>query len=158
MPVLDKICLASLVKCSSDLHCPAVAFGLRVHELPSSACTLGEMSCECPIKGKILKGLAKCSRDLESPDVNFEFSLILLVNTLALRRAPGAGRKSLEKRQALPRRLPCVLLSFLLGILLVKPSCARTGIKGLKRLTGFIQVLCEGLDAMKTRVFAFIRG
>lgn len=36
----------------------------------------------------------------------------------------------------------------------VKPSYTKTGIKGLELITGFIQ----GLDAMKTRVFAFIHG
>lgn len=39
----------------------------------------------------------------------------------------------------------------------VRPCYSRAGIKGLKLITGFIQVLCEGLGAMKTREFAFIQ-
>lgn len=112
MPILDKICLTSLVKCHSDLHCPTAAFGLMVPGLPSSVCMLGE-----GVKGKILESLAKCNLYFEPPKVHFEFNLTLVVNALALSIAPGAGGKSLEKSQTLPRHLPCLLRSFFLGFL-----------------------------------------
>lgn len=56
-----KICMANLVKHSSGLHCAAVAFGLWVQWLPWSVWGPGEMSCKCPVKWIILKGLVKCS-------------------------------------------------------------------------------------------------
>lgn len=78
---------------------------------------------------------------------NSEFSHTLIVNTLMLCRAPGAGR-------AWKRPVPVPFL--LAGIPLIKPGCARAGIKDLKRLSGFIQGLCKGLYALKTKVFALI--
>lgn len=95
------------------------------------------------------QGLSEMQLILQVFRGNFEFSHTLLVKILMLRRAPGAGRA--WKR---PVHVPFLLA----GIPLIKPGGARAGIKDLRRLTGFTQGLCKGLGALKTRVFAFIRG
>lgn len=145
-PSWHKICRANLVRHSSDLHGAAVSFGLKCARFTMiSMQDWGNVS----YKMNNSQRLSKMQLILRVSHGNFEFSHTLLVNTLMLCRALGADRA--WKR---PVQVPFLLA----GIALIKPGCARAGIKALRRPTGFMQGLCKGLDALKTRAFAFIRG
>lgn len=140
---------ANLVKHSSDLHGASVSFGLKgagfaLISVPAWGNVL-QVSCEMGNS----QGLREMQLMLQVSHGNLEFSCTPLVNTLMLCRALGAGRA--WKR---PVHVPFLLAD----VPLIKPGCVRAGIKGLKGLAGSIQGLCKGLDALKTRAFAFIRG
>lgn len=148
-PSWHKICRANLVKHSSDLHGAAQSFGLKGARFTQISVQAWGNVLRVSCKMNNSQRLSEMQLILQVSHGNSEFNHTLLVNTLMLCRAPGAGRA--WKR---PMHVPFLLA----GIPPIKPGCVRAGIKGLKRLTGFMQGLCKGLDALKTRAFAFLRG
>lgn len=146
-PSWHKICRANLVKHSSDLHGAAVSLGLKGARFALISVQAWGNVLQMSCKMNNSQWLSVMQLVLQVSHGNSEFSHTLIVNTLTLCRAPGVGRA--WKRP--------VRVSFLLaGIPLIKPGYARAGIKDLRCLIGFIQGLYKDLDALKTRVLAFI--
>lgn len=148
-PSWHKICRANLVRRSSDLHGAALSFGLKHARSTLISVQAQGNVLQVSYKMNNSQRLSQMQLILQVSHGNFEFSHTLLVNTLMLCRALGAGRAWKG-----PVHVPFLLA----GIPLIKPGCARAGIKALRHPTGFMQGLCKGLDALKTRAFAFIRG